>query len=136
MQNLAIAMIGALAAASIVFAQESAQPASTPATTAPVAAAASETSGVNGGSQSQQAGARPSADTVKQARQLGYALKTSTKTGTYVFCKTDAQLGTRLESTKCMEPEMLMSLLQQMERDKNYLQSRLAQSHCNDRGCT
>jgi hypothetical protein len=135
MKGLALGVL--LGVAASAFAQQASPGPTTPPTTptatstAPNAETTSATTAPSTGAQSQQAdNARPSPGMIKDASQFGYKLSISTKTGTYIFCRTDSQLGTRLQSTKCMNPDMLAQILEQQKRDQNYAQTRLGQLNC------
>jgi hypothetical protein len=71
----------------------------------------------------------PSADTLKAARLAGYRQKTQ-KNGTYLYCKTDTELGTHFATEKCVNEPTLMAILEreQVQREQ------LRQSPCSA-GC-
>jgi hypothetical protein len=138
MKGIALALMGVvLGIGASAFAQQASPGPATPPTTptatstTPNAETTSATTAPSTGTQSQQAeNARPSPAMIKDASQFGYKLSISSKTGTYIFCKTDSQLGTHFETTKCMNPDMLAQTLEQQKRDRDYAQSRLGQLSC------
>jgi hypothetical protein len=87
--------------------------------------------------QSQQtSNARPTPELVQEARRDGYVLKTKAKSGIYVFCKTDAAVGTRFTKENCVDVEKFALMQQQKERDRDYMRTTLDQFHCNNKtGC-
>lgn len=135
MKGIALALAGVLAASASAQ-QASPEPTTPPATAVaasatPNAETAPATTAPSTKSQSQSIdNPRPSPGMIKDARQAGYKLSISAKTGTYIFCKTDSQIGTRFESTKCMNPDMLAQILEQQKRDQNYARTQLGQLSC------
>jgi hypothetical protein len=142
MKYVAITLIGVLGSVANAFAQQASpgvttQPAvPAPPPTAPNGDTTSSTTTPSTGSQGQQThNARPASDVIKEARESGYALKIDAKNGNYVFCKTDAAVGTRLTKQICMDVDRFVYIQQQQDRDRNYLRTTLGQMHCNDKGC-
>lgn len=143
MKCVAIALIGALGSAATASSQPSSpgvttQPAASPSpATAPNATTASASTAPSTGSQDEQTeGARPAPEMIKEARRDGYALKINAKSGLYVFCKTDASVGSRFTKESCIDVEKFAMLQQQKQRDMDYVRQTLGQLHCNDKGCT
>jgi hypothetical protein len=136
-KGIALALVGVLTIAASASAQqaspESTTPSATPAATSatPNAETAPATTAPSTKSQSQPLdNPGPSPAMIKDASQFGYKLSISAKTGTYIFCKTDSQIGTRFQSTKCMNPDMLAQILEQQKRDQNYARTQLAPLGC------
>lgn len=142
MKCVAIALIGVLGSATPAFAQQS-SPGVTTQPVAPISAptapdattTTSSTTAPNAGSQGQQtSNARPAPDVIKEARRNGYVLKT--KSDNYVFCKTDASVGTRFTTEKCLDVDTLALMLQQQERDRDYMRSTIQGLGCTTKtGC-
>jgi hypothetical protein len=137
MKDFALALVGALTIATSASAQQaSPEPTTSPATpvatsATPNAETAPATTATSTKSQSQPLdNPRPSPGMIKDASQFGYKMSISAKTGTYIFCKTDSQIGTRFQSTKCMNPDMLAQILEQQKRDQNYARAQLGQLTC------
>jgi len=141
MKCVAIALIGVLGSAATAYAQQASpgvttqplNPASPP--TAPDATTNLATTAPSAGSQGQQTNnARPKPEIIKEARRDGYALKTMS--GNYVFCKTEAKVGTRLTTEKCMGIDSFALMLQQQDRDRDWLRSTIEGFHCDIKtGC-
>ncbi len=143
MKRIAVVLIGVLGSAANAFAQQSSPDVTTPPVvstfppTAPDATTTSTTTSPSTGSQSEQTNnTRPPPEMIKEARRDGYTLKTKAKSGIYVFCKTDASVGSRFTKENCVDVEKFALMQQQKERDREYMRTTLGQMHCNDRGCT
>jgi hypothetical protein len=142
MKCIAIALIGVLGSAATAVAQQSSpgvttQPAaSTSPATAPNAATSASTAPSTGSQGEQANSARPAPEMIKEARRDGYALKINAKSGLYVFCKTDASVGSRFTKESCVDVEKFAMMQQQKQRDMDYVRQTLGQLHCNDKGCT
>jgi len=137
MKGIALALVSILGIAASASAQQTSTAPTTPPTTptatsaAPSNAATSATTASSTSAQSQQADTvRPSPGMIKDAREFGYTLSIAAKTGAYIFCRTDSQVGTRFHTTKCMNPDMLAQLLEQKKRDQNYARTQLGQLNC------
>ena len=89
-----------------------AAPTATPAPVAAPAKAATQTSTLAA------APDVPPADVLKKARRAGY--HTRIKNGEVLYCKTDAQLGTRITQENCLNQNMLVLTLErvQLQRDQ------------------
>lgn len=59
---------------------------------------------------------RPTPDTIKEARRAGYTMKT--RGDNYYFCKVDAELGTRLQTERCLTADALTLTLKRQELDR------------------
>jgi hypothetical protein len=142
MKCVAIALIGVVGSAATAFAQQPAsgvttQPAASASPpTAPNAATTSATAAPSSASQGEQTNsARPAPDIIKEARRDGYALKINAKSGIYVFCKTDASVGSRFTKESCVDVDKFALMQQQKQRDMQYMRTTLTQLQCNDKGC-
>lgn len=136
MKIVTLAVIGMLAIAGSVHAQQSnpTQPASTPtnskpppesqATSAPAPAnptASTPAPGLARASTAAPPGPQPpSPDLLKQARLAGY--RTRVRSGVYFFCKTDADVGTRLARETCLTEDNFSELLQRVQSQRDELQ--------------
>jgi hypothetical protein len=137
MKCVAIALIGALGSAATAFAQPSSpgvttQPAASPSpATAPNPTTASASTAPSTGSQDEQTeSARPAPEMIKEARRDGYALKIKAKSGTYVFCKTDATVGSRFTKESCVDVEKFVLMQQQKQRDQAYMRTTIQGLQC------
>jgi len=137
MKCVAIALIGVLGSAATAFAQQPSPgvttqpvaPASAP--TAPNATTTSATTATSTGSQGQQTNyARPAPEIIKEARRDGYVLKIKSGNGNYVFCRTDANVGTRFTTEKCLNAETFALMQQQQQRDRDQMRSTIEGFHC------
>jgi hypothetical protein len=143
MKCVAIALIGVLGSATAAFAQQSSpavitQPdAPTSPATAPNATTTSPATAPSAESQGQEtANARPAPELIQEARRDGYVLKTKAKSGIYVFCKTDAAVGTRFTKENCVDVEKFALMQQQKERDRDYMRTTIMGLHCDVKtGC-
>jgi|ERR1700683_5198723 hypothetical protein len=137
MKCVAIALIGALGSAATASSQPSSpgvttQPAASPSpATAPNATTASASTAPSTGSQDEQTeGARPAPEMIKEARRDGYALKIKAKSGTYVFCKTDATVGSRFTKESCVDVDKFVLMQQQKQRDQAYMRTTIQGLQC------
>jgi hypothetical protein len=143
MKCVAIVLIGVLGSAATAFAQQP-SPGATPQpavptapATAPNAATTSATTAPGTGSQGEQTNsARPAPDIIKEARRDGYALKIKAKSGIYVFCKTDASVGSRFTKESCVDVDKFALMQQQKQRDQEYMRTTIEGLQCDSKmGC-
>jgi len=71
------------------------------------------------------------ADLEKSARTMGYKPKKG-KDGNTLWCKTEATLGTRFETTNCVSEQTMAMQIEEMLQTQDYLRS---QQGCNGGGC-
>ena len=64
------------------------------------------------------------------ARRDGYALKIKAKSGTYVFCKTDATVGSRFTKESCVDVDKFVLMQQQKQRDQAYMRTTIQGLQC------
>lgn len=140
MKCVAIALIGVLGSAATAFAQQPSPdvttqpvvPASAP--TVPNTTTTSATTAPSTGSQGQQTTnarpARPAPEIIKEARRDGYVLKIKSGNGNYVFCRTDANVGTRFTTEKCLDVGLFALMQQQQQRDRDQMRSTIEGFHC------
>lgn len=74
------------------------------------------------------ASSEPSPELLKQARSEGFRPKK--RDGVTVFCHTDATLGTRFETEKCVSQIQLQSVIEQREDARNVLRQQNACAGC------
>jgi len=71
-------------------------------------------------------------DLEKNARTMGYKPRKE-KDGTTRWCKTEATLGSRFQTTNCVSEETLAMEVQEMLQTQDYMRS---QQGCNGAGCS
>jgi hypothetical protein len=99
--------------------------------TAPNATATSATTAPSTESQGQQTdNARPTLEIIKEAHRDGYALKIKAKSGAYVFCKTDATVGSRFTKESCVDADKFVLMQQQKQRDQAYMRTTIQGLQC------
>jgi pyruvate/2-oxoglutarate dehydrogenase complex dihydrolipoamide acyltransferase (E2) component len=86
-------------------------PAPAPATTAQSATAAAAAAPAEA--------VKPSADLLKKARQGGFHMRV--RNGKTMYCKEDAQLGTRFVTERCMDENQLVETLEAQQRQRDQL---------------
>jgi hypothetical protein len=64
---------------------------------------------------------RPSDQAIKDARRAGYTMKT--KSGNYLFCREDTDVGTRFPTEHCVDADALALTLERQQRDKDQIKS-------------
>jgi hypothetical protein len=105
----------------------------TTAPSAPAAADAGTDSAVTGSESAatNTPSSEPSPELVKEARREGFRPKK--RDGVTLFCHTDATLGTRFETEKCVNQAQLQTVVQQREDQRNVMRQ---QGACTGSNCS
>lgn len=94
-------------------------PASTSATATTAAGTDSKAPASKPASSATDASSEPSPEVLKEARREGF--KPKKRNGVTIFCYTDATIGTRFESEKCVDQAQMEMMAQQRQDQRNQL---------------